>query len=560
MLPRYDADNLYVALGAAGMTRSLPPSSWLQRFFELSAERLGEFRTHYLAQLIRSCGDLQVTPPADWMQRYWHASAAAFPEFSTEDTTFILRSLSRLGVTPPKAWLDICWQASAERIAVSCSPTDIAFLIYAAGKGILLVTPPESWMRQCWALSRDQLAALDVKELSFILWAAARLLPAPDAEWQTAYWNASAAKLPAFNAQGFANVMFAAGKLRCNPPHWWLRTFWRESANALPECKPQELSNLLEGLALLGIVPRPAWLSRFWEAATDATDLANALDLQGTLASCATLRIRPTDAYMERFWACSEPLLRDMELGAIVTLLRGCVTLACKPPDAWMEQFALACAPELQRLPLRDATEVVVCCCALELWSMPQLEVFWQHLLDGLEACDGVYSDSNVSYAGRALRLMYQTYQAAAVERPGLLAAPSPALMDAARASWLGYIQQVHQDVNYSLDDSASIPRHLTRLGVEYSRNIFCERSGRAINIAITNGVAQPIALEIITPARQLSDGRPEGTAALRRRVLAAHGWRVADLDAVTWHQHLTSDEERDLYLRNLLGLSGASR
>jgi hypothetical protein len=149
---------------------------------------------------------------------------------------------------------------------------------------------------------------------------------------------------------------------------------------------------------------------------------------------------------------------------------------------------------------------------------------------------------------------MYQTYQAAAVERPGLLAAPSPALMETARSTWLRCLQKPEAE-HYSASATGLIPEHLARLGVDFTRNLFCERSGRVINIAITNGVAQPIAMEIITPARQLRDGRPEGTVALRRRVLAAHGWRVAEFNALMW-QRLTSDE-RDQYLRSLLAKSG---
>ena len=444
------------------------------------------------------------------------------------------------------------WEASAQRIAVSRSPSDIAFLVYAAAKGVVKpeLKPSESWTLHCWAASRDKLAALDAKDLAVVMWSASKLLPIPDAEWLSAYFNASAAKLPAFNAQGFAIVMYAAGKLDCSPPDWWLRTYWHESANVLPECKPQELTNLLEGLALLGIVPKPAWLSRFWQAAFEATDRANMMDLQGTLSSSAALRIRPADAYLDRFFALSAPMLRDMEISELLTMLRYCVTLGCKPTDAWIEQLSLICAPKLPDLPLRDVVDLVFSCCTLQLWNMPQLELFWRHLIDVLEARDGAHGTGDFSDAARALRRMHQTYQAAAVERPGLLAAPSPALMDAARASWLRQLQLPEEAASAS-----AILKHLTRLGVEFTPSHFCERSGRAVNIALTNSVGQPTALEVTTPASLLHDGRPQGVLALRRRVLAAYGWHVVEFSMVRW-KRLKSDEERELYLRNLLGLS----
>ncbi len=554
LLHKYDATNLHAVLGAAGyLTDDPPPRSWLARFFEVSGPRLEEIKPHNLAKVIRSCSCLEVTPPEDWMQRYWHASARALPELSTENATIILHALLKLDLTPPEEWMQRFWEGSAQRIAVSRSPSDIAFLVYAAAKGVVKpeLKPSESWTLQCWAASRDKLAALDAKDLAVVMWSASKLLPIPDAEWLSAYFNASAAKLPAFNAQGFAIVMFAAGRLHARLPPKWLQAFWRESIHALPECKPQELANMLEGLALLNAVPPLPWLSCFWQAATAASGQANVWDLLGSLESSAALKVRPTDEYLDRFWPCSEPMLCNMELSELVTLLRGCVTLACKPPDAWMEQCMLACAVKLPDLPMRNAAELVFSCCALEMWHQPHLPALWEHLLDTLQACDGVYDSYDGPDSARALRLMHQTYQAAAVERPGLLAAPSPALMDAARTIWLRHVQQPEE----ATSANAFLLQHLTRLGVEFTPSHFCERSGRAVNIALTNSVGQPTALEVTTPASLLHDGRPQGVLALRRRVLAAYGWHVVEFSMVRW-KRLKSDEERELYLRNLLGLS----
>jgi acetyl esterase/lipase len=143
---------------------------------------------------------------------------------------------------------------------------------------------------------------------------------------------------------------------------------------------------------------------------------------------------------------------------------------------------------------------------------------------------------------------MYQAYQAAAVERPGLLPAPSPELLAAARMSW---IDEVDTDTDRTSQLQAAVSACLTHMGVAHANERWCDRAERSIDIAIEGG-ATPIALEVDGPSHFLQDGRPDGSTLLRNRTLAAHGWRVVVVDYRVWNT-LQTQQQREEYLRRVL-------
>ena len=91
-------------------------------------------------------------------------------------------------------------------------------------------------------------------------------------------------------------------------------------------------------------------------------------------------------------------------------------------------------------------------------------------------------------------------------------------------------------------------------MGMAHANVRWCERAERSLDIAI-EGAAPPVALEVDGPTRFLQDGRPNGSAQLRNRLLAAHGWRVVVLDYRyrVWHKSLTTTAQQEEYLRALL-------
>jgi acetyl esterase/lipase len=142
---------------------------------------------------------------------------------------------------------------------------------------------------------------------------------------------------------------------------------------------------------------------------------------------------------------------------------------------------------------------------------------------------------------------MYQAYQAAAVERPGLLPAPSPELLAAARKSW---IDGLDTDVEHNSRLHTAVSASLKRMGVAHANERWCERSERSIDIAIEG--AAPVALEVDGPHHFLQDGRPNGRTLPRNRMLAANGWRVVAVGYRAWIAQKTQ-EQQETYLRRLL-------
>jgi acetyl esterase/lipase len=142
---------------------------------------------------------------------------------------------------------------------------------------------------------------------------------------------------------------------------------------------------------------------------------------------------------------------------------------------------------------------------------------------------------------------MYQAYQAAAVERPGLLPAPSPELLTAARKSW---IDGLNTDAGRNSKLHTAVSDCLTCMAVAHANERWCERAERSIDILIEGAV--PVALEVDGPSHFLQDGRQDGRTLLRNRMLAAHGWRVVVVDYRVWNAQQTQ-EQREAYLRGLL-------
>ena len=134
------------------------------------------------------------------------------------------------------------------------------------------------------------------------------------------------------------------------------------------------------------------------------------------------------------------------------------------------------------------------------------------------------------------------------MERPGLLPAPSPGLLAAARKCWVDGLELGSVKTSRL---HAGISACLTRMGVAHANERWCERAERSIDIAIESAGA-PVAVEVDGPTHFLQDGRQDGRTALRNRLLAAHGWRVVVVDYRVWNEQQT-EAQRQEYLRRLL-------
>ena len=189
----------------------------------------------------------------------------------------------------------------------------------------------------------------------------------------------------------------------------------------------------------------------------------------------------------------------------------------------------------------QDLSNTALALATLGLWELPLWRGLWER------CCHSFYHGNGEWNAETQLQVqqLYQAYQAAAVERPGLLSAPDSELLAAARKSWIdgmvGTSSRLHADVSACL----------TRMGVAHANERWCERAERRIDIVI-EAAGTPIALEVDGPYHFLQDGRQDGRTRLRNRMLAAHGWRVVVVEYRTWGE-LKTQTQREDYLRRLL-------
>ena len=175
-------------------------------------------------------------------------------------------------------------------------------------------------------------------------------------------------------------------------------------------------------------------------------------------------------------------------------------------------------------------------CGSCSLWR-----ILWERLLHAFP-CDIHKWNAETQLHAQQL---YQAYQVAAVERPGLLSAPDPELLAAARKSWIDGM------VDMSSRLHADVSACLTAMGVAHTNERWCERAERSIDIVI-EGAGKKVALEVDGPSHFLQDERQDGSTQLRNRMLAAHGWRVVSVDYREWDE-MKTQAQRQEYLRRLL-------
>jgi hypothetical protein len=304
-------------------------------------------------------------------------------------------------------------------------------------------------------------------------------------------------------AQNFSNTLHACSKLGITPPLDWLQRCWHISALKLGEFNPQELSNTLYACGQLGITPPAAWLQRFWHA--------------------------------------SGPKLGEFVPQGLSNVLLACAHLVIMPPGVWLQSLCKSYVRLLPESNCHDLSNSVLSMATLGLWELPVFPSLWERLLHATPRGTPEWSTETQL----AVQQLYQTYLAAAVERPGLLSALDAEMLAAARKSWIDGME------NRTSRFHAEVSACLTAIGVAHSNEQWCERAERRIDIAI-DGAGAPIALEVDGPSHFLQDGRQDGSTQLRNRMLAAHGWRVVVVDYREWIK-VKTQAQREEYLRHVL-------
>ena len=430
---------------------------------------------------------------------------------------------------------------AAESLFGCMESRELSNALYACGQ--LGVTPPPDWLPRFWRASALKLGDFKPQELSNTLYASGRLGIAPPASWLQRYWEASALKLDEFKPQELSNTLYASGQLGITPPADWLPRYWHTSASKLSEFKPQELSNTLYACGQLSITPTSDWWLRFWHTSASKLGEFKTQELNNTFYACGQLRIVPPADWLLRFWDASSAKLGDFKPQELSNTLYACATLDVAPPADWLQRFSHSCARALPDTLPQDVANVVLALTMLALWDLPLLPSLFERLCCSLSHNIAGWSAEDWQHAHQ----LYQVYQVAAVERPGLLAKPSPELLAAIRRRKAEEIS-AHgaRTSNFHADVSAC----LMRMGIPHTNELWCERAERKVDIAIES--TPPVALEVDGPHHFLQDGRQDGGTLLRNRMLAAHGWRVAVVDYRLWDGPKTQ-KQREEYLRRVL-------
>ena len=533
-----DAQGFSNMLYACGKLGIAPPSSWLRVYWESSALVLGKSMPQALSNTMYACRQLGITPPADWLQRYWDTSAIKLGEFKPQELSNTLYACGQLSVTPPTDWLQRYWSVSVSKLGTFI-PQALSNTLYACGQ--LRITPSAEWLQHYWDASASKLGEFKPQELSNTMYACGQLGITPPTDWLQRFWSVSVSKLGEYKPQDFSNTLYACGQLGITPPADWLQRFWHASASKLGEFKPQGLSNTLYACGQLGITPPADWLQHYWDASASKLGECIPQDFSNTLYACGQLRIVPSAEWLERFWHASALKLGEFNPQNLSNTIYACAQLDVKPPAGWLLCFSDSFERSLLDANEQDLANITLSLTILGLWELRLWPGLWKRLCQSLPRDTAGWS----AEAHLQAQQLYQAYQTASVERPGLLSAPNPELLAAARKSWIdGMI-----DTTSMLH--ASVSACLTRIGVAHTNERWCERAERSIDIAI-EGVGARVAVEVDGPHHFLQDGKQDGSTLLRNRMLAAHGWRVAVVDYRAWIRQKTRAHHEE-YLRRLL-------
>jgi hypothetical protein len=412
-------------------------------------------------------------------------------------------------------------------------------MLYACGQ--LGIAPPPSWLRVYFESSALVLGEFVPQALSNTMYSCGQLGIKPPDEWLRYFWHIDASKMSMSIPQDFSNTIYGCGQLGVVPAPDWLQRFWHASALKISKWNPQDFSNVMYGCAQLGIKPPAEWLQHFWAHMVLKLGDFNQQNYSNLLYSCGQLGITPPDDWLQRFWHASCPKLREFLPQGLSNMLLGCAQLNALPPDYWLRSYSDSFERLLPTMNRQDLSNTAVSLAMLGLWELRVWPGLWEHFCRSWPR-DSAGWDAETRLHARQL---YQVFQTAAVERPGLLRALEPELFDVSRQSWIEGMDE------WSSKLHADVSTFLTSMGVAHTNERWCERAERSIDIAI-EGSGAPVALEVDGPTHFLQDGRQDGRTQLRNRMLAAHGWRVVVLNHRDW-EFLGADAQREEFLRRLL-------
>jgi hypothetical protein len=203
----------------------------------------------------------------------------------------------------------------------------------------------------------------------------------------------------------------------------------------------------------------------------------NPQELSNTVYACGQLGITPPADWLQRYWHTSALKLGEFKEQGLSNTLHACGQLGITPPADWLQSFSDAFERALPDMNSRGLANTALALAILGLWEL----LLWPGLWERLCASPPPDAAGWSAEAQLHAQQLYQAYQAAAVERPGLLAAPSPELLAAARKCWIDGLATDVRRVGSKLHNQVSVC--LTRMDVAHANERWCEHSERSIDI-----------------------------------------------------------------------------
>jgi hypothetical protein len=291
----------------------------------------------------------------------------------------------------------------------------------------------------------------------------------------------------------------------------------------------------------LSATPLESWQLQLWDASASQMSAFAPQDFAQLLCACSRLGLVPPAEWPQHCLRTLAPKLDDTSDQNLATVIHACGHLGITPPAEWLLTFSRRCKAVLGDMNRQSIASTVLGLAYLGAWDVPLWPALWEAAWSLLPRDPVGWKYEDREYA----KTLYQVYHAAAAERSGKLRTPGSDQLDAAKAKWAANEQN-----RAAQEGIADVAACLSGMGVAHSQLRWCDRAERVMQLAVGDAVS----LEVNTPAVMLSDGQLRGPRRLRSRVLQAHGWRVADLDAAHWQQ-LETPAQCEEHLRTLLAL-----
>lgn len=340
-----------------------------------ASSRAGSPSLQPSAQLRWQAAAAQVRHAATWQQLDALYSSA----WTAEVAVAALARLARLVVQPPKQRAEraavraLCGRLCAATAAGQLhglGPRQLSTLMWAAAKlPSIIADASMPWQAAQLLPGRLEAGAGSAQDVSMALWAAAKLGMQPPPGWLDAMAGALLQRLDSSQPQTLANSAWALASLQHDPGDEWLGAVAGRAAALMPQFSEQGLSSLVWALARLGAGQHCTAGSRLLaEVLQQAAVQLPSMSPQAAsmlLWALATMDITPPQPWLAAYHAATAPRLRQWASQDLSLSIWAHARLRVRPPAGWHAAFAAASA---SRLPSASAQEL-----ANMVWGLAKL-------------------------------------------------------------------------------------------------------------------------------------------------------------------------------------------